>query len=265
MKEEIYRISQKSENKAIIRFSIAGTTFPDKNYRIHRPHSPTACLEYIEEGEGTVELDGKVFHPKAGDSYFLPPSKDHHYYADKDRPWKKHFINVSGKLLSSLVEGYGLSDMPFFEGLDLKEEILAMISLSKKEEDPTDALIALLNAAMLKMHRHLRKSADEKTDVERMKEFLDTQVGARFRMVLLCEHVKKSESQAIRIFKAAYGVTPYAYLLERKLSFSKKLLLDTTLSVAQIAEKLGFADEYYFSNIFKKKIGVCPSSFRGKY
>ncbi len=71
MKEEVYHITQKSESKSLIRFSLAGTTFPDKSYRIHRPASYTACIEFIEEGCGTVELDGESFHPKAGDSYFL--------------------------------------------------------------------------------------------------------------------------------------------------------------------------------------------------
>ena len=74
--------------------------------------------------------------------------------------------------------------------------------------------------------------------------------------------MSRSESQTIRIFKRAYGVTPYAYLLEKKLDLAGQLLRDTNLSVREIAEKLSFADEYYFSNVFKKKTGVSPSVYR---
>ena len=74
--------------------------------------------------------------------------------------------------------------------------------------------------------------------------------------------IKRSESQTIRIFKDAYGITPYAYLIEKKISLAKKLLTGTNLTVKEISEKLAFADEYYFSNLFKQKVGTSPSSFR---
>ncbi len=262
MKEEVYHITQKSENKKIIRFSLAGTTFPDKSYRIHRPSSYTACIEYIEEGCGTVELDGEIFHPRAGDSYFLQTGRHHLYFSDKDTPWKKHFINVSGKLLESLAEGYGLSRTAYFKGLDLKDELSRIIALAKEtERDRTRELIGVLNEIFFKMHHHLGNRSAPST-AERMKDFLDARVTEKFGIGQLCEHIGRSESQTIRLFKEAYGVTPYRYMLDKKLSFAKKLLLDTALTVAQIAETLGFSDEYYFSGLFKEKVGIPPSVYR---
>ena len=71
MGEEIYYINQKSENKNIIRFSICGITYPDKNYSIYRDCSNLACIEYIEEGTGSVTADTTTFYPSEGDAYFL--------------------------------------------------------------------------------------------------------------------------------------------------------------------------------------------------
>ena len=39
----------------------------------------------------------------------------------------------------------------------------------------------------------------------------------------MCKHISKSESQTIRIFKKAYGVTPYTYILDKKISLAKKI------------------------------------------
>ncbi|MBQ4087516.1 MAG: helix-turn-helix transcriptional regulator [Clostridia bacterium] len=78
----------------------------------------------------------------------------------------------------------------------------------------------------------------------------------------LCESVSKSESQAIRVFKNSYKVTPYSYLLDKRIDLSKQLLKNTNFSVKQIAYSLCFSDEFYFSNIFKKKVGISPSEFR---
>ena len=262
MREEIYTINQKSETKDIISFQICGTTFPDKNYKIERKKSRVACIEYIESGGGTVSIDGKTFYPRGGDSYFLQAGKDQRYYSDPGDPWKKHFINLSGRLLDSLAEGYGLSDVSYFEGLDLSSELSRIIELAKTGDDCSAELIALLNEIFLKMHGHV-KSTSEKFGIEaEMKDFLNTQITQKFDLSLLCKHVSRSESRTIRLFKNAYGVTPYAYVLGKKIDLAKKLLDNTNLSVNQIAEKLCFADEYYFSNLFKNKVGVSPVSYR---
>ena len=97
---------------------------------------------------------------------------------------------------------------------------------------------------------------------QEMKDFLDTRVTSKFKIDELCRHISRSESQTIRIFKKAYGITPYTYVLGKKTDLAKKLLCDTNLSVREIADKLCFADEYYFSNVFKKRVGVTPSLFR---
>ena len=263
MSEEIYRINQKSETRDLIKFHLCGTTFPDKNYRINRKQSNISCIEYVEEGCGTVYLDGKIFCPHAGDSYFLQAGKSHCYYSDKDTPWKKHFINLSGKLAENLAEGYGLSNLSYFEGLDLKNELLRIIELGKNEhEDHTPEFIAILNEIFLKMRNHVKNGDGMPHPEAEMKDFLNTQITSPFHIDLLCKHISKSESQTIRLFKEAFGTTPYAYVLEKKMGLAKKLLTDTNLTVKQIADKLCFADEYYFSNLFKKKTGVTPSAYR---
>ena len=263
MSEEIYRINQKSETRDLIKFHLCGTTFPDKSYRIKRPLSTISCIEYVEEGCGTVHLDEKIFRPHKGDSYFLQAGKAQYYYSDTETPWKKHFINISGKLAESLAEGYGLSNVSYFEGLDLGNELSRIIELAKNEyDDHTPEFIAILNEIFLKMRNHVKNGDGLPHPEAEMKDFLNTQITSPFRIDLLCKHISKSESQTIRLFKEAFGTTPYAYVLDKKMGLAKKLLTDTNLTVKQIADKLCFADEYYFSNLFKKKTGVTPSAYR---
>lgn len=262
MNEDIFYINQKSENKEIIRFSICGITYPDKNYMIYRPCSNLACIEYIEEGTGSVTSDDLTFYPVEGDTYFLHPQTKHHYFSDKERPWKKYFLNVSGSLLDSLIDGYKLTNSYYFPNLDIKSELCHIIELAKEQEkECTLQMIAILNEIFLKMHNSIEK----KTDVgiaRKMKDFLNTQITGKFKMDSLCKFMSKSESQTIRIFKDAYGITPYNYVLNKKIALAKRLLLNTNLSVKQISEKLCFADEYYFSNLFKQKVGVSPTKYR---
>ena len=264
MKEEIYRFNQKNENKELIEFSMCGITFPDKNYRIsRRGASNTACIEYVEEGTGCVTVDNQVFYPSKGDSYFLQQGRSQYYYSDKGQPWKKYFLNFSGKLAISLTEGYGLTNTSYFEGLSIKSELLDIIKIAKNGEgDPTAEIIGILNGIFIKLHAHARQNEKKRNIEDRMLEFLDSKVMSGFKMEELCEHVHRSESHTIRTFKNAYGVTPYAYLLGKRLDLAKQLLRDTNLSIKEIADKLCFSDEYYFSNVFKKKNGMPPTAYR---
>ena len=263
MKEEIYSFVQKSENRELIRFSMCGITFPDKSYRISRPNSHISCVEYIEQGGGVVNVGNKHFFACEGDSYFLEEGNDQLYYSDKSRPWKKYFINFSGRLARELTEGYGISGVSHFQGLDIKNEMLRIIELGKRNgEDSTRELIVILNEIMFKMREHSVALGAASSIEQEMKDFLDTRVTSKFKIDELCRHISRSESQTIRIFKKAYGITPYTYVLGKKTDLAKKLLCDTNLSVKEIADKLCFTDEYYFSNVFKKRVGVTPSLFR---
>lgn len=263
MKEELYKINQKSENLDLIKFHLCGTTFPDKNYMINRPLSKVWVIEYVEEGSGTIHINDEVFTPKAGDSYFLHGGKNQHYFSDDKEPWKKHFINISGKLVESLSEGYGISNTVHFPGLNLEHELKEIIAIAKRGDmDNTAELIAILNAIFLKMRSSTKKSDPLLSLGTKMTDFLNTQVTSNFHIDLLCNHIFKSESQTIRIFKNIYGITPYNYVLNKKIDFAKKLLIDTNLSVKEIATKLCFCDEYYFSNLFKKKTGISPLQYK---
>ena len=254
MKEELYRINQKGDVRELVNFQLCGTTFPDKSYVINRPDSAVWCIEYVESGSGTVQLGDEIFFPKAGDTYFLHAGKKHYYFSDHDDPWKKHFINVSGKLVDSLIKGYGLSNVSHFAGLDTERELKRIIEIARKGGmDNTPELISVLNEIFFKMYVSTKRKDEISAVGAEMKDFLDTQLTSKFRLELLCKHISKSESQTIRLFKSFFGVTPYTYVLNKKIDFAKKLFVDTNLSVREVSAQLGFSDEYYFSNIFKEK------------
>jgi len=65
-----------------------------------------------------------------------------------------------------------------------------------------------------------------------------------------------------RKIKSQLGRLPSALIQERVVLESKKLLHLTYLSVKEIALKLQFDDEHYFSRYFKKYVGVSPTDFR---
>ena len=67
-----------------------------------------------------------------------------------------------------------------------------------------------------------------------------------------------------RRFKQMTGQTITDYLLRVRLDRARDLLAHTRISVAEVADAVGFADPYYFSRVFRLKEGVSPTAFRAR-
>ena len=63
-------------------------------------------------------------------------------------------------------------------------------------------------------------------------------------------------------FAAAVGVPPARYRMLRRMDRAKALLVETELSVKEIAYRLNFFDPYFFSRQFKQVTGQAPTDFR---
>jgi AraC-like DNA-binding protein len=67
-----------------------------------------------------------------------------------------------------------------------------------------------------------------------------------------------------KTFKEVLGISPGQYLLNLKIEKTGQMLQETSLTIAEITAKAGFESEFYFSRIFKKKMGCTPSEYRKK-
>lgn len=65
-----------------------------------------------------------------------------------------------------------------------------------------------------------------------------------------------------RRFSRVFGVLPSDYVTSLRLQKAKRLLRDTDLTMAEIASRCGYDNEYYFSRIFSRKLHIPPSQFR---
>ena len=74
--------------------------------------------------------------------------------------------------------------------------------------------------------------------------------------------VHMSEPQLMKTFKKVAGMTLVAYLNHVRLANGARLLKETALSIAEIANEVGFADQSYFDKQFKRAFGCPPKTFR---
>ncbi len=81
----------------------------------------------------------------------------------------------------------------------------------------------------------------------------------------LARLVHLSTGRFAHLFQGITGVTPVQYIRNIRLSRAQEMLLTTESSLGEIAEECGFCNEFYLSNVFKKKYGMRPSVFQKEH
>lgn len=253
-----------SIQKRPFKLTLLGITYEDPDYYIRRVDSPEIVIEYVMSGKGYIKRNGKESPVGPGDMYVLPLGDDHEYYSDPVNPYRKIWFNAEGPLFDELASLYGIRGKCIFhslDGYDLLEKMLHLCedkSLSGDEINTRASLI--LHEIVMRMSTHGTDEIDE--DAEKLRIYLDMHITDQVSLKDLSEHIFKSESQTVRIFKKAFSITPYDYLLKAKISLSKRFLRNTTITIKDVAYRIGFNDEHYFSNVFRQKTGMSPSEYR---
>jgi AraC family transcriptional regulator len=94
-------------------------------------------------------------------------------------------------------------------------------------------------------------------------DFVETHLDRKISLCELASLAALSVSRFAHAFKAEYGVSPYRYLIARRIERAKTLLRTTDDTVASIAQKrAGFTSQGKFSDTFGKMAGVTPSAYR---
>lgn len=260
--EKIFLSASNKSDGFPFQIVLSGITYPDPDYKIYRKCSELYVIESVEKGEGTVICDGKRYRVQKGDAYLLPAGSEHRYYSDKHNPWEKKWINAAGALCETLVSTYGIGKTVFFPQCpigDLFDEFFDICTKSPTNEE-TDARGAVIFHRMI---QRLAENAEKKvTPIEEVRRYIDGNVYNRLTAEAVARRSGFSVSQLGRLFKKAYGTTVYAYILEQKIQAAEKLLKNSSLSLRETADMLGFTDEHYFCNIFQKKRGITPGRFR---
>ncbi len=98
---------------------------------------------------------------------------------------------------------------------------------------------------------------------ERLFKHLHRDFGEPISVSAAARLAGMSPAQFTRLFKRAAGMTFVAYLTHIRVAEAARLLKGGTLTISEIASRVGFADQSYLDRRFKKAFGATPRDFRG--
>lgn len=97
--------------------------------------------------------------------------------------------------------------------------------------------------------------------IEKARSIVMTRMGdVDFNVAVLANEMGMSRSTLTRRFKAILGDTPLHFITQMRMDAAKSMLSgNKTVSVAEVASRVGFADAKYFAAVYKETFGVLPS------
>jgi AraC family transcriptional regulator len=96
----------------------------------------------------------------------------------------------------------------------------------------------------------------------KVRDYIDSHITGPILVSELCSLVRLSEAHFSRSFKRAFGQSPHAFVLRRRLEFAAEFMLQTDIPLSDIALRCGFADQAHFSKQFRQSNGLNPSAWR---
>jgi AraC family transcriptional regulator of arabinose operon len=247
---------------------ISGRSWCDGSYRIFRECSEFWVIEYISSGMGSIEINGKVYYPQKGDVYLLPSGSRHCYYSDAKEPWIKTFVNFRGAVADGLASAYHLKGIVLFPGVEQAvAERFFQIYAMMQNRNLEDAYVIFKTEILIHEIFHIlgqkiKSSIGISDEMKKIKDYLETHVSVSVTIDELSALIYRSPDYLIRHFREEFGMTPYKYFIEKKMEAAKTMLRDTSLSVKEIGELVGYEDAHYFSNVFRKESGIPPLQYR---
>lgn len=242
---------------------ISGITNCDEQYTVYREKSYCYILEYIYNGSGTLFCNGREYSVSKGDAYLLPKGSNHRYYPDKT--WDKIWFNIDGTLVSNLIFAYGLENTIVFKNFNRKNLFDDLFEITNSQKPTAEIMLSAsiqFHIIIQEMYNSMQKISYD-GNVNKIKKMLDNNLYQKdISLKSIADELCISQAQVINIFKRTFNMTPYQYFAKKRIEIAASLLLNSNLQVKEIAELLNYSDQPYFSNAFKKTMGISPEKYR---
>ena len=102
----------------------------------------------------------------------------------------------------------------------------------------------------------------EERPITGLTRYLQTHLAEDISLNLLAEEFHLSAPYISQLFRNEIGVNFLPYLTNIRMEQARKLLLSTSLPIAEVSEQCGYSDYRVFTKAFKKAEGVTPSQYR---
>lgn len=237
-----------------------------ENYHVVRNNGRLDyLLLYILSGTCTVEYQGTRFDLAPGDFVHYYPYDKQEYCFKDDQDCSAFYLHYTGNDMPLILRELQFMGGVYHFSLSQKiistfEEIISEYQLCPPlhEQAKSALLLSLLTQIARQInYGHLRSS--QINDVLRL---MQAKYNQKYDVTEYADYCSLSPDRFSHKFKEATGSSPLQYIINLRLEKAKELLSFSDLSVAEVAEQIGYDTPLYFSRQFKAHMGISPIKYR---
>lgn len=227
-------------------------------------------IHYIIKGQGIYRCENKQYELVENQGFLIPPNKSTFYKANDKNPWEYYWVGFHGSDAKKLLSLINLNEdsLIFTYDKDNKvEEILRNLYFSSKQYESREyamlGYLYLFFSKMLSKSQYARKPSEEY--IQKAVEYMENNYTYPINVTNIAKHVGIERSYLYRLFQSEFQCSVYDYFLNLRLDKAQHMMINSNISITQIAISHGFTNVSHFSKVFKKKYGMCPNNYKKKF
>jgi two-component system, response regulator YesN len=155
-----------------------------------------------------------------------------------------------------------------FSDEDLEESLknaIETIVENKNRNVISQKLASISNSTLATFNEYLSQHHTSKnSNFDKALSIIHHRFAENLSLKQIGEELLVSESYLSKLFKEESGYTFHDYLIQYRMKKACDYLSDNQVKIYEVADKIGFKDQRYFSVIFRKNVGMTPMQFKEK-
>jgi AraC-like DNA-binding protein len=232
------------------------------------PHChDTFVVGVFDRGASTIRCQGECETLGVNDILVINPGTIHSAGPATAEGWQYRAIYPSEALVASVLPGRARHQLQFariaIRAPALARAVRCDLERLSAANAALDGIVASIITAVWRYagrHTFAVRNDGSAEALERVRSLMDERPCASTCLKKLAKEAGMSRYHFIRAFTKRFGVTPYAYFLERRVRRARELF-ESGAKPAAVAAECGFADQSHLNRHFKRVVGVTPAKY----
>lgn len=212
-------------------------------------------------GKATLHLIDRTIELTAGKLYFIPAFTI--LQSKIDGHMNKYYIHFRSNSPELRLHRF-LSDQYSIDSSEITEHLFKTV-IENYTKNTMEAKMKVEGAMQLLLSDFFKDTSSAHKDLSRFESilsYIEENYNTEIPLSVLASKMNVSTLYFSNYFKSTFHISPKQYILNKRLAEGQRLLLETDMTIGEIANAVGFSSENYFSEFFTSKIGISASKYR---
>jgi AraC-like DNA-binding protein/quercetin dioxygenase-like cupin family protein len=240
------------------------------DYEIHRATFPFFAIEYVARGRGSVTLNRRRHELQAGTIFSYGPGVRQNITANSADPPVKYFVNFAGNKSKDILRQCSLPPgtvSQVFPPNKIQNLFDELIYCGRRgSPGSVDLCGRLLECLVLTISEARVPATGAGTlaysTYQQCRQHIENRFLELKTLQQIAQECHVDGAYLCRLFQKFDHQTPYQFLMRLKMNLAAEWLRQPGAMVKQVAERIGFSDQFHFSRAFKSVFGAAPEIFR---